>query len=208
VTYTTDASDVDASTLAANLNRFAAANKLAVTAAVEGGDVVIRADAYGSAIALDVTTGAGGLVASAVTPGRDVEGTINGIAATGAGQVLSTDAGNDMLALRINATDADVAAAGGGPFGTFEFRAGFAQRLGNVVSRTTDLVDGSLSTAIDGKQSQVDTFTKQIAAWDVRLALRETALRRQFTAMETALGQLRDRSNWLAGQLAGLMSGQ
>jgi flagellar hook-associated protein 2 len=29
-------------------------------------------------------------------------------------------------------------------------------------------------------------------------------MRRQFAAMETALGKLRDQSNWLAGQLASL----
>jgi flagellar hook-associated protein 2 len=208
-TYTLGAGDTDAATLAANLNQFAAANSLAITATVDAGDLVIRTNAYGSSTALTVTTTAPGLSASATTPGLDVVGTINGVAANGNGQVLAAPATTPAiggLTVLITASAADVATAAGNPLGTFDFRAGFAQRVATIVAGATDLVDGTLTTAITGKQSQVDQFTKQIADWDVRLALRERTLRQQFTTMETALGRLRDQSNWLAGQIGSLPS--
>jgi flagellar hook-associated protein 2 len=40
----------------------------------------------------------------------------------------------------------------------------------------------------------------------VRLATREQTLRRQYAAMEAALGTLKNQSTWLAGQISGLPS--
>ena len=45
-----------------------------------------------------------------------------------------------------------------------------------------------------------------MAPWDVRLDLRKTALQRQFSGLEVALGKMQQQSSWLAGQLAGLSS--
>jgi flagellar hook-associated protein 2 len=39
---------------------------------------------------------------------------------------------------------------------------------------------------------------------DVTLTAKEAALRRKFTAMETALSQIQAQGNWLAGQIARL----
>jgi len=46
-----------------------------------------------------------------------------------------------------------------------------------------------------------------MADMDDRLALKETSLRAQFTAMETALAQSQTQSSWLSGQLASLNAG-
>ena len=79
-----------------------------------------------------------------------------------------------------------------------------AKRLEAIAKGATDTVTGSLTTAIKGRETETRRIDKDIAAWDVRLASREKTLRRQFSALEVALGRMKDQSNWLAGQLASL----
>lgn len=81
-----------------------------------------------------------------------------------------------------------------------------AERLSTVSSAATGS-DGSLTTAISGRQSTVKDLTTRIEDWDRRLALRKTALQRQFSGLEVALSKMQSQSTWLAGQLAGLSSG-
>ena len=81
---------------------------------------------------------------------------------------------------------------------------GVGGRIAAVADAATDITSGTLTTSINNRQSQVSDLSKQISDWDVRLADRQRALRQQFTAMEVALGQMRQQSQWLAGQIAGL----
>ncbi len=81
---------------------------------------------------------------------------------------------------------------------------GIAERLRLVTSAATDLVTGTITTAIEGRKSLIADADRQIAAWDDRLALRETTLRKQFSNLETMLGKLRNQSSWLAGQVSKL----
>lgn len=74
-------------------------------------------------------------------------------------------------------------------------------------SQTAEGGPGRLTSAIKGREDAARGYDKQIAAWDTRLALRETALRKKFAGLETALGRLQQQSSWLAGQLAGLPRG-
>jgi flagellar hook-associated protein 2 len=61
-----------------------------------------------------------------------------------------------------------------------------------------------LTTAIQSRNSQVKELNDRISDWDVRLDARQNALQRQYSALEVALGKLKNQSTWLAGQLAGL----
>jgi flagellar hook-associated protein 2 len=81
---------------------------------------------------------------------------------------------------------------------------GLASTLTTVAKGATDKVTGTLTTAIQGRNSEMKTLNDQIDDWTNRLALRQETLTRQFTAMEVALGKLKDQSNWLAGQIANL----
>jgi len=135
--------------------------------------------------------------------GTDVAGTINGVTATGNGQALlapATDPTLGGLALTITATAP-------GALGTFTYVPGVAARLNAAASGAIDFGTGAITTAISGRQEKLGDLDTQIANWDVRLASRQAMLRQQFADMETALGKLKDQSNWLAGQLAGLPSG-
>lgn len=84
--------------------------------------------------------------------------------------------------------------------------AGFAANLESLAKTFSDSVTGTVTTSIKSRQSTIKGWENDIADWDVRLATRQTALQRQYTAMESALGQLQSQGNWLAGQLAGLPS--
>lgn len=67
-----------------------------------------------------------------------------------------------------------------------------------------DATTGASSRAQASAQAQSASLQTQIDAYNVRLATREAVLQRQFTSLETALGQLRNQGNWLSGQLARL----
>ena len=84
---------------------------------------------------------------------------------------------------------------------------GVAGRLAAIAKSATDISIGSVTLAISSRQSQVSSLGTQISNWDTRLALKQQTLQAQFTAMETALGNMKSQSNWLAGQIASLSSG-
>jgi flagellar hook-associated protein 2 len=80
---------------------------------------------------------------------------------------------------------------------------GLAERLRTYTAAATG-ASGTISLALDGLARTTRSLDDQIAGWDNRLALREAALKRQFAAMEAALGRAQSTSSWLAGQIAGL----
>ncbi len=84
---------------------------------------------------------------------------------------------------------------------------GFVARVATVAAGASNSVDGSLTQALRGRDSVIKDLTSRIDAWDQRLGLREAALKRQFTALETALNQMNSQSNWLSGQIAQLPAG-
>lgn len=85
--------------------------------------------------------------------------------------------------------------------------AGFADRIDTVASRASDSVDGTITTVINGTNSEISDLQDQIAKWDVRLGVRRDSLQRQFASLETALSQMNSQSNWLSSQLGSLSSG-
>ena len=197
--------------VADGLNAAFGQQSLAMSTQVVGGQLVLRTSAYGSLASFEVRSSAlgaageqTGLVAATGLweshAGTDVAGTINGVTATGQGQALIApplDPTLGGLALTITATTP-------GALGTFTYTPGIAARLDAAASDAIDFGTGSITTAISGRQTQISQLDDQISNWDVRLAAREATLRAQFAAMETALGKLRDQSNWLAVQLASL----
>jgi flagellar hook-associated protein 2 len=83
---------------------------------------------------------------------------------------------------------------------------GLAAHIEELARGASDATTGTLTLLAKSSDSTAKDLSSRIADWDTRLAIREDALTRQFTAMEKALGALSNRSNWLAGQLAGLPS--
>lgn len=81
---------------------------------------------------------------------------------------------------------------------------GLAERLRVIADGATASGTGQIAAAIDSRTSTVRSLDSQIAGWDNRLTLKEAALKRQFSALETALGQAQTQSSWLASQLSRL----
>ncbi len=90
--------------------------------------------------------------------------------------------------------------------GTSAQPVGLGARLGALALSASNADTGSLTLLAKSSDTTATDLKQRIAAWDLRLAQRETNLTRQFTAMEKALGALSNQSTWLSGQLAGLPS--
>lgn len=83
---------------------------------------------------------------------------------------------------------------------------GLLDRLITAADRAAAFGTGLLSSAEDAAKSRIDSFNDQIDAFEVRLERKELQLRKTYTNLETALGELTNQSNWLAGQLNSLGS--
>lgn len=84
---------------------------------------------------------------------------------------------------------------------------GFAARVQAVAKGASDPINGTVTTSINGRTTDIERMQDSIADWDARLALRKDSLTRQFTALETALSRMNSQSSWLSGQLSSLGTG-
>lgn len=200
------APDVEA--LAAQFNEaLAAAGIGSVVAEGSGSTLAFAATEHGSAAtfgieqidAIDGAPVAGGTVFGLenVVAGLDVQGTIAGVAATGEGQRLTATSGPAAgLSLRWTGDE------GGEPF-TVSVGRGLAGGMGELL-KTMEGTRGAVSRARQGITDRIKLYQDRIDSFDVRLATRESTLRRQFTAMETALATLNSQGGWLQNQIAGM----
>jgi flagellar hook-associated protein 2 len=80
---------------------------------------------------------------------------------------------------------------------------GFARSLEAIVHPST-MSGGELDTRIARETSNSSQISSQLASMDQRLSLKESRLKRQFAAMETALARSQSQGQWLSGQIASL----
>jgi flagellar hook-associated protein 2 len=204
-TYTVQSGDT-VSSVVSSLNSLAATNSIGVTANVDGtnGSLIDLADtAYGSSSTF-TSSATGGLVASAVTAGLDVAGTIDGHAAKGVGQLLYTDPGTpgvDALTLNVTLTTADVAALTGGNAGTFTYRAGVSQELASVANAAVATTTGSLTNEITNENTLITDLNTQISNWQVVLDSKQAALQTQWANLETQLSNLQAQGSQLSAAI-------
>ena len=67
-----------------------------------------------------------------------------------------------------------------------------------------DEIKGKIKGAAEDVKHAIKDLTKQSADWDLRLALKEKALRSKFTAMEVALSNAQAASSQLTASIAKL----
>ncbi|HSV74260.1 MAG TPA: flagellar filament capping protein FliD [Chthonomonadales bacterium] len=161
-----------------------------ITASQEGGLLRLLSTRYGSAVTFTVrssqalATSASGIGSTPLTgAGTDVAGTIGGEAATGTGQFLTGDTANTRTAglqLRIDATAP-------GSLGLLHFTKGIGALVSQFAKGATDVIGGSLTTHTTELTEQTRQIDDQIARFRETLASEEERLRRQFTAMESAV---------------------
>ena len=81
---------------------------------------------------------------------------------------------------------------------------GLAARFAVLAGQASDSTTGLLTTLATGQDSTAKDVQSQIDDWTVGLQLRQQTLTAQFTAMETALGSLKNQSSWLTSQISSL----
>ena len=80
---------------------------------------------------------------------------------------------------------------------------GFGQRIDRIIATYTD-TGGIMGSRIQAAKDEISFLTTRSSDMDIRLAQKEEALRRQFTAMESAMQAAQSQGQWLAGQIASL----
>ena len=207
-TYTTTANETYAQ-VAAGLNQALAKANVAVNAEVVNGALQLTSMAYGSSASFSVTstatgTGTTGLAnspnASQTYTGTDVQGTIDGKAATGTGQLLlgATGSAAQGLLVDVNATASQLAAQSGGTLsGSVTYSPGMAQALAHVAYAAGNPANGTLVSAISGEQSQMTGLQQQITAWNPILQAQQVQLQDEYNAMETSLAALKSTQSYL-----------
>jgi flagellar hook-associated protein 2 len=177
--------------------------------ATAGDELQLETSRYGSAATFTVEgLNADGTVNAADTvfglagthAGVDVQGSFDGglTTVTGVGQLLTADAGAaEGLSVRWTGTGPSAA----------PFEVTYSHGLAGGMSDTLKAAEGSggsVARARKGIADRIDVYQTRIDGFEQRLLTRESTLRRQFTAMETALSQLNSQGSWLSSQLAGL----
>lgn len=195
------------------INNIMTSNGVEITAEADGGKVKLTHNYYGSQYSIEVSstvasgtpgsTGLGAPIANetATYTGTDVQGTINGEPATGNGQMLTGDEGNDNtagLVLRVGGSST-------GDRGTVTVTKGLAARLDDLLHFITK-TNGLIDVRSQSIQDEIDYFDERIAELQERLSQEEERLYEKFSAMESALGSLQRQSSWLAAQFATLFT--
>ena len=115
--------------------------------------------------------------------------------------VLTFDRAKFLTAYAADPAAVQGAFTAGGPSAADD---GLAERLRVIAEQATAAGTGQITAAVESRTNTARSLDSQITGWDNRLALREKALKRQFSALEAALGQAQTQSSWLASQLGGL----
>jgi flagellar hook-associated protein 2 len=171
---------------------------LTVTVTESAGVLTITSSKYGSDSTVSVSgTGKDNLVGASPTgtPGLNVAGTINGIAATGSGEFL-TGATGDVEGLKIH-----VGGTATGSRGAVSYAKGYAYQLDKLVS---SFLDVEITSRTDGLNASIKSISKQKQQIADRLTDVEKRYRAQFTALDTMISSMNKTSSYLTQQLANL----
>ena len=128
--------------------------------------------------------------------GLNVEGTIGGESATGAGQRLTADTGDPKgLQLLITATSI-------GAYGSVFFTVGAAESAFRVSASATDTSDGALANVQSYITDSVEDIDDEITRLETLIQQEQERLRAAFIRMETALADFQAQSQFLTMQFA------
>jgi flagellar hook-associated protein 2 len=131
------------------------------------------------------------------TGGTDVAGTINGAAATGAGKLLTSTAGDASgLALLVSGTAT-------GARGSVNFTRGVTDQLKLLLTQVLE-AEGSLEKRIDNIEERKVLVEERRAKLEVKWKAVEARYMAQFNALDGLLSQLQSTSSFLTTQLANL----
>lgn len=169
-----------------------------------GGVLSIVSRRYGSDSAVAIAgIGAADLLGSSPTAssGVDVAGTINGLTATGSGQVLTGADSSVTEGLEVEVTGGSTGSRGSVTVGK-----GFASRISEVVEGFLSSA-GPLTSRTAGINRSIDDISKQRETLERRLTGVQARYLAQFTALDVMLSGMRQTSSFLTQQLETLGRG-
>lgn len=185
--------------IAARLQAAFADEAVAVSASVEGGALRLTSTDYGTGGGFTVSYGDPGaeapaaqlgIAAGSYDTGVDAAGTLDGVALTGAGQLLTSTTG---LVLRYTGTDAAAT-------GTMRYARGLAGAL-TVAANAVLATDGSAALQTESARTRISSLERREADIIARLERRRAALVADFTRMEQSLARLQSQGSWLSSQI-------
>lgn len=198
-TYTAAALATQLQTLINGSAPISSAGK-SVTVSQNSGILSITSSSYGSASSVLISSGVGAsyLFGTQVeTGGVDVAGTINGMTATGSGQLLSSTLGDS------NGLSVSVQGSTTGDRGSISYSPGLSSIFS---SQITAMLGSSGAFASETKQinSNISDIRKQIDAINARILIDQVNLTNQYAKLDAMLGSMNQLSSYLTQQLARL----
>jgi flagellar hook-associated protein 2 len=162
--------------------------------------VQLASAAYGSAATFQVAASGSdqlGLTSGGSTyTGTDVAGTINGLAAVGSGQDLSSyNTGDNADGLVVQVTTPGITSATA--LGTVAYAPGFGQGLAHIAATSSLAPNGIIPVTIAGLQGTLAEVGSEISMQQQLVATQQAALTAEFTNMETTLSQLQSEGSFL-----------
>jgi flagellar capping protein FliD len=183
--------------------------KMNVVVTVEGGRITIRSNVTGkkSQVNLRVEKVENilnhPLMGGETVAGNDVQGTINGVAMDGSGQVLSGPEGTDFegLKLYVSLTDNQI---GSGPEANMVLTKGVGTKIKEYIDDIMAPEKGALDIYTKNVEKQLENYEDQLKTLESRIRTKREKLSLKFAKMESQLGQLKSEQRYLAGELAKL----
>jgi flagellar hook-associated protein 2 len=178
---------------------------IAVSASSANGSLTVTSTRYGSTSAINITGGSAfaslfsGSASS--TPGVDVAGTINGVAATGSGQFLTGAADQPAAGVKLQVVGGAIGARG-----KVNFSQGYAYLLNNALDSMLSST-GALASNTDNANRNIADLHKRADTLTVQLTAMEKRYRAQYTALDSMLTNMNQTSQFLTQQLASLSPG-
>jgi flagellar hook-associated protein 2 len=190
-----------------SLNQKFSDDGLGLTAINENGKLRIATTEYGKEQVVRVTSSqalsASGQLGIGTEPltdvGVDVEGTIDGVAATGDGRTLKSTTG------RSKGLELDITLTAPGS-GAVTLSRGVAQNLVAALEGYTDTTDGLFKTRNDSYDKRIEEYDTRISDLNERLNTEQATMQKRFNALELQLSELTSQGNYLQTQLASLIS--
>jgi flagellar hook-associated protein 2 len=169
-----------------------------VSATLNAGKISVTSNSYGNTSSV-IATGGNGMAnifgAAISTTGVNVVGSIDGVSATGVGQLLTASSSNAQgLSVIIN---------GGalGDRGTVSYTQGYAYLMKQL---TTSVLasNGSLSASTTELNNSIKSVADRTAVLQQRLIGTEARYRAQFTKLDSMLSSMNNTSTFLTQQIA------
>ena len=183
-------------------------NGLTVNATIDAnGYLNLTSGSYGKTSNVSLSDNAGTSISTFAgtvtggTGGKDIVGTINGIAATGNGQYLTGATGSSTEGLQVQ-----IKGGATGDRGTINYSQGYAYQLNNLTTSYLKPSTGIIANTTNGLNTQIKNMQSRITAFSANLTQIQANYQAQFSALDTVINSMTSKQNFLTQQI-GVLNG-